>query len=468
MTLNRLNPLDARWLMMESRDTPMHVGTLLTFSIPDDAPASFLYDMADSFRVSKKLERPWNLKLRNHKSSSVVPRTEEVSEIDLGYHFRHSALPHPGGERELGILVSRLHSHPLDKQRPLWEMHLIEGLELNRFAVYLKVHPALINGSDVVPIVLQALSDNADDKDMPAFWTMNMHHEKGEDLEEHQSPSHELMDTLNRAGDSLLSAGRLTSKAMKSMFAEGLKAPRLAPRSSLNGAVNNQRRFATQQYEYSRFEALAKAADCTPNTILAYLCGSALRRFFKEYNALPDKPLVAAGALRLNDYADKHEENDEREVMANIGISLATHIADPLKRLQAVNRSMQRTREHLKKLPKEARAPYALMTSLPQIAGQIPGIGRLVPSMFNVGISNAVVSDNPLYFNGAQLEAMYPMAHLMQYSALSFDSAIYAGTVNIGLTGARDTLPRLQRMALYMDQALNDLETLLLNEEASV
>jgi WS/DGAT/MGAT family acyltransferase len=447
---------------MESRDTPMHIGALLTFKLPQKGSKTFLQELANHYRSHKKPATPWNLRLTKPHGISIIPKLESVKSLDMDYHFRHHALPSPGGERELGILVSRLHSHPLDKHRPLWELHLIEALEDKRFAIYVKLHPSLLQSSDVYHIMTGALStDNA--LQQPPFWAVELESYNSSKKPTFESPAAELAEQLNNASESLAATTRFAGKMFKSAInGHGFKAPRLAPRSSVNASVNSQRRFATQQYDMARIEKLASAADCSINAILAYLCGSAMRRFFKEYNALPEQPMRAAGALQLNEYG----ESNDRKVTAKIGISLATHIADPLKRLEAIKRSIVRTGNYLSSLPEQARSPYAMLTSLPLIAGQIKGIGRIVPNMYNIGISNNDISSSTLYLNGAKLEAMYPMAHLMQYSALSFDCATYNGTLNIGLTGARDTLPRLQRMALYMDQSLAELESLLLQQEA--
>ena len=94
----------------------------------------------------------------------------EIHDVDLDYHVRHSALPHPGGQRELGILVSRLHSNALDLHRPLWEAHLIEGLQGNRFAMYTKTHHSLIDGVSSQRLMMRALATGPDRRDMPPFW----------------------------------------------------------------------------------------------------------------------------------------------------------------------------------------------------------------------------------------------------------------------------------------------------------
>ena len=130
-----LNLLDLSFVLMETRQTPMHVAGLQTFVLPDGAPRDYprkVYDYLRSFPVTAA---PFNYRLRGVGSGRLRPTFEVAYKIDLEYHLRHSALPYPGGERELGILVSRLHSNPMDLDRPLWEIHLIEGLQGGRFAL---------------------------------------------------------------------------------------------------------------------------------------------------------------------------------------------------------------------------------------------------------------------------------------------------------------------------------------------
>ena len=93
-------------------------------------------------------------------------------DFDLDYHVRRSALASPGDERELGVLVSRLHSNPLDLSRPPWEVHLIEGLEGGRFAIYTKMHHALVDGYSGVRLMARSLSKDPDDREQPLFFSV--------------------------------------------------------------------------------------------------------------------------------------------------------------------------------------------------------------------------------------------------------------------------------------------------------
>lgn len=454
-----MKPLDAVWLMMESADTPMHVGVLAIFQKPRNAPEDYLSQWAERVRDSRELAAPWSDRLSSKGGASISPRLVEEQDVDLDYHFRHSALPAPGGERELGVIVSRLHSHALDKTRPLWEFHLIEGLERDRFAFYVKVHHALVDNVNGIPMLLSMLSGSARQRDMAPLWSRPLR--TGERGDADETPQNGFSDPV----EAITSVSKAAAGFLGNVFnrkADGsFLLPSGAPRSTLNRQITSQRRFATQQFEQRRIQHLADTTGTTLNVILAYLCGSALRRFFKEYNALPDESLIGALPVSLQERSETLPGN----AIAGLRVALGTHVGDPLARLEAVKTSMQAVRKDRASLPDEAVTSYVLMRAAPIYASQMPGVGRFVPPLFNLGISNTPGPDKPQYFNGARLEAIYPMGQLLQFSALSIDCVSYAGTINIGFTGARDTLPHLQRMAVYMGKALADLEALVLATE---
>ena len=167
----RLNPLDTAWLFTESRATPNHVGGLLTFRLPPGAPQDYLRQMMVEFREHRTFVAPWNRQLKSPFTKNPMPLWVETEDIDLEYHVRHAALPWPGGERELGELVGRLHSTPIDLTRPPWECTIIEGLTDGRFALFIKIHHALIDGVSGVRLLFRAFAERADDSlELPPFW----------------------------------------------------------------------------------------------------------------------------------------------------------------------------------------------------------------------------------------------------------------------------------------------------------
>ncbi len=166
----RLNLLDAAWLFTESRATPNHVGGLLQFRMPEDASNHYLRDLMLEFRASREFAPPWNRRLKFALSLNPMPTWAVDENIDLEYHVRHAALPWPGGERELGELVGRLQSTPLDLTRPPWECTIIEGLSDNRFALFVKMHHSLIDGISGMRLMERALATDAQKSKTLPHW----------------------------------------------------------------------------------------------------------------------------------------------------------------------------------------------------------------------------------------------------------------------------------------------------------
>ena len=462
--MRQVPPLDAVWLALESRDTPMHVGALFQFTLPDDAPADYLKQEFERMRETHTIPAPWNLKLvEGPLLGPRVPLMREIRDVDLDYHVRHSALPHPGGQRELGILVSRLHSNELDLHRPLWEVHLIEGLEGNRFALYTKMHHSLIDGVSGMRLIMRAFSTDPDRRGMPPFWTTGA----GERPRPAGGDDH-AQSLLGRPlgavrGGAAALAG-LSKAALDLALAavddRALQAPYRAPDSALGGHLGGQRRFATQQYKLKRLRALARAANCTLNDIVLYLSGSALRRYLAEHARVPERSLTAGIPVNLREADDQSMGTAVGMMVAELG----TNVAHPLERLDAIKRSTAQAKRHLAELPPEARTSYTLLITGPYIAGLIAGLGGRSPIPFNIGISNVPGPTEPLYFNGSRLDSLSPLSLLLHGNALNITCVSYAGTLNFGFTGARDTLPRLQRLAIYMGEELQEIERLLLGK----
>lgn len=489
----RLNPLDTAWLFTESRATPNHVGGLLLFRLPPDAPREFLSRLMSDFRAHRRFGEPWNRRLKIPFTKNPLPSwvTENDADIDLEYHLRHAALPWPGGERELGELIGRLQSTPIDLTRPPWECTLIEGLEGGRFAMFVKMHHALIDGISGMKLLQRAMSDSADASvAMPPFWDTTASDEeatrppgrarkqrKAAAADEAAGPAgaaaavmagvNQLVPTLAAAATAALEGLSFQAKALPQLVgafgqilkrigdpSDGLAVPFDAPRSSLNGRVREKRRFATQQFEMARLRAVAQAAGCTLNDVVLALCGAALRRFLLERNELPAKSLTAGIPVSVRPSDDEGTGNAISFIVATLG----TDVEDPLARLHAIQASVQHAKAHLQSLPRPVMQQYTLLLMAPTLLTLLTGIGGRTPPMFNITISNVPGPDRPLYFRGAQLLSIYPASIVTHGQALNITCESYDGQMNFGFTGCHASLPSLQKVAVYAADALQALE----------
>jgi WS/DGAT/MGAT family acyltransferase len=449
------------WLALESRDTPMHIGGLYEFTLPADAPDDFLSQEFRRMRETRRVPAPWNLELvHSPLAGSRFPVMRESRDVDLDYHVRRSALPRPGGQRELGELISRLHANQLDLRRPLWEVHLIEGLERNRFAIYNKVHHSLVDGVSGMRLITRALSTDPARRGMDWFWTVGAGARTSEEVGRTESGGaiRTIAGLAQGAVSNLTGVGRLALKFGSTGLAGGaLQAPYRASQSPLRGHIAKHRRFATQRYDLGDLKVCAKASLSTVNDIVLYLCGTALRRYLGEHGATTSSSLTAGIPVSLRRADDQGTGTDLSFIVANLG----TNVSDPLERLDLIKRSTAEAKAQFQRIPPESRASQTIVVNGIYMAALVAGLGRRAPVPFSLPISNVPGPPELLYCNGSRHDAEFPISLLTHGNALNISCISYATSINFGLTGARDSLPHLQHLALYMGDALTELKGLL-------
>jgi diacylglycerol O-acyltransferase / wax synthase len=469
--VKRLTPSDAMFLYSESREQMMHVAGLMPFTPAPDSPPDLLRGLMDELRGPPPVCSPWNLKLQTPDLLwNPLQGWVEEPNIDLEYHIRRSALPSPGDERELGILVSRLHGYRVDLHRPPWEVHFIEGLERGRFAWYSKIHHSLVDGYSAMRVMTHALSTDPDERDRPLFFSIpppaRPRPASGEagaatGEAEHESGSRgihfpELLGAVREQYGASKAVIRALFNIVQASRAgdHELVSPLEAPRCLLNARISRSRRFATQALALDRLRALARTAGGTLNDVVLALSAASLRTYLLEQGALPVAPLVAMVPVAIRAKDELGGGNAVGAILA----TLATDVADPAERLARIVASTARAKAQLQGMSKAAILQYSALLTAPSMLQVLPGVAGHLRPPFNIVISNVPGPDRPLYFRGARLEAWYPMSIPIHGQALNITCTSYAGQVCFGFTGCRDTVPHLQRLAVYCGEALSDLE----------
>lgn len=459
------SPLDAVFLIGETPETLMHVASLLHFTYPDDAGEHYLRDLVASMR-SAPVEPPWTMRLQTRRvMRQPVHRWVEDEGFDIDYHVRHSALPSPGGERELGILVSRLHSNQIDFRRPPWSMHVIEGVAPDRFAVYIKIHHSLVDGYTGMRLLRRGLADDPDDREHPLFFSLT----RPPRAQDSPEPVGDVTSILRSVAASLTSLPSVGRTLVDTQLRRGETSTRAvtsyqAPdTSSLNARTGRSRRFATQQYDLERLRAVARGRSATVNDVLLAICAGGLRRFLVDLDDLPDRPLVAFVPVNVRPPAS---EGGGNYVGATL-VSLATDIEDPVARLAAIAASSRAGKARMRGMSADGIVAYSAMLLAPaamQVLRAASGLPVPVPTTLNVCISNVPGPTHHLYLRGARLEATYPVSIPGHSMALNITAQSYAGTLNLGFIGDREALPHLQRLAVHTGEALDELEAAVARE----
>lgn len=449
-----LSASDNLFLMLEKRQQPTHIAGLQLFDFPEDAPRDYVTRFAEEMRSYTQPVAPYNQRLVYRFGR---PYWKEDRQFDLEHHFRHVALPPPGRIRELLALVSSEHSNLMDRERPLWEYYLIEGLQGRRFAIYSKQHHAIMDGISAMRMGISLLSSDPHQRGMPPLWAFDEKKTRTPRSAPARPGPLETLSALTSGARQQLHSVSTVSRAVYESWQKARANPDYtsifqAPQCILNDRITGSRRFAAQSYSLDRIRALAKAYDATLNDVVMGICGSALRDYLLEQNALPDKPLIAAVPVSLRQ-DDSIGGNQIITILANLG----THLSDPAQRMAVIKASVNDAKQRMAGMTQQEIMAYsALMfapASLHLLTGLAPGW-----QAFNVMISNVPGPREPLYWNGARLRGMYPVSMPLDRLALNITILSYYDQLEFGLTACRRTLPSMQRLLTHLENGIAGLE----------
>ena len=460
--MHPLDPTASAFLLAENRQQPMHVGGLQLFRPPEDAGPDYVCDMFATSLAPEDIA-PLFLK-RPHRSLGTAGQWVwvEDDQFDCDYHVRHSALPAPGRIRELLDLSGRLHGTRLARERPLWETHVIEGLQDGRIAVYTKIHHALVDGVSSMRLLQSVLSTDPDQRDMPPPW------------------GRQQVESVRPALDNDTSLFDLPVSAFRSAFAltaeaAGMPAALLrtltrsvrndtsalslyAPRTIINKPITGSRRFAAQSWEIERMKSVGAATGTTVNDVVLAMCSGAMRRYLLELGALPDAPLVAMVPVGLKAKEAHVASAAGGNAVGAVMVKLGTHLEEPTDRLLSIHRSMQSGKDALASMTPVQIMAMSAIGMAPAVVPAMLRLQGINRPAFNLIISNVPGPSDPHYFNGAQLDGMWPLSIPIHGMALNITCTSYNGEMGFGLTGCRRTVPHLQRLLVHLDDELAALE----------
>jgi WS/DGAT/MGAT family acyltransferase len=439
-------PTDAIFLLGESREHPMHVGGLQLFEPPEGAGPEFPRETYEALVASRDVQPTFRKRPARVLGGVTNIGWAYDDDVDLDYHVRRSALPPPGRVRDLLELTSLLHGSLLDRHRPLWEAHFVEGLNDGRFALYTKFHHALIDGVSALKLMQRALSTDPSDPQLRAIWNLPRRR---------HSVSRSWWQMLTRTAGSLGALGpSMIALARAALVEQQLTLPFAAPPSMLNVRIGGARRCAAESWSLARIMAIKQAAGVTVNDVVLAMCAGALRDYLTDQRALPDTPLVAMVPVSLR---TRDEADSGGNMVGTILCNLATDSDDPVERLQTISQSMRNNKKVFSELPRPQALALSALFMVPLALAPLPGI-LSAPPPFNVVISNVPGPTEPMYWRGARLDGNYPLSITLDGLALNMTVVNNADTIDFGLVGCRRSVPHLQRLLGHLDASLNDLE----------
>jgi WS/DGAT/MGAT family acyltransferase len=445
-----ISPTDNIFLLGESREHPMHVGGLQLFEPPEDAGPEFARETYEAMLSCTDVQPTFRKRPAFLGGITNVAWSDD-KDIDLEYHLRRSALPKPGRVRDLLELISRLHGTLLDRHRPLWETHLVEGLDDGRYALYNKIHHSLIDGVSAQRLMQRAMTPDPDDDEVRVPWELKPRRGKGSGRG--RSPIEAL---TNAVGSAAALAPSTLSLVRDGLFEQQLTLPFRAPKTMFNVRIGGARRAAAQSWSLERFKRVKEAVGgVTVNDVILAMCSGALRAYLLDQNALPETPLVAMVPVSL-----RKEKDDDRggNMVGTILCNLATHLDDAGQRLEAIHESMRDNKNVFAQLPQVQQFALSACLTGGIALALVPGFVAAAPPPFNIVISNVPGPREPMYWRGARLDGSYPLSIALDGQALNITMTNNADNLDFGLVGCRRSVPHLQRLLGHLETSLKDLE----------
>jgi len=483
--MDQLAGLDGAFMALESPTTHLHILGILVFDplAAGEGPPDFerIRDLVSS-RVA--LVPPFRQRLVEVPFGLQHPSLVDDPDFDIEYHVRRASLPSPGGRDELAALAAALASRPLDRTRPLWEFHVVEGLEGGGVALIPKIHHAIIDGVSAAQVMAAFFDLSPDPSPRPIFGGRDRrdhtrHGRPEGDGPDARDPSwapdplpggvarwRAVLASLPAAADSMVRTVTRTVQTARDINgrnrdgdASPPPSPFTAPRTSINAAISAHRRVALAELPLAQVDRVRAVLGGTAHDVVLTVAGGAMQAFFAQRGETPEHSLVALVPVSVRTDAE-HGALGNR--VSAVLVSLSTGVVDAAARLAQVRSGMRSAKEQMAVTDPGVFAGWA-QSAIPAVATRLTRLVtnvRLfdhVAPVCNLIVSNVPGPDVPLYLAGARLAAMFPLGPIIEGVGVNITVFSYLDALYVGVQGCWDLAPDLEAIARGMEESLAGL-----------
>ena len=481
--MDHLSGSDAAFLHLESPETPMHVGGLAILELPADYKGDFMLDVRTHIQERMHMAPIFQRKLVNMPFDIANPIWVMDEDIDIDYHIRHVIVPPPATRNTVDKLIARLHSSLLDRSRPLWEMHILDGLPVpddlpkgTRYVgLYSKMHHAALDGMGG-QVLMEAIMDVSAIPRAPKKRMRRRESAKRDNYGIAELATSGVMHNISQSIKLTKNLPKLTSKAYDMLKTtkkpDGSKAQKmnwLAPKTPLNATITNQRSFARFSIPYSDCKKISKLNNVSLNDVVMAISGEGMLRYFADEGFALEETLLAAIPVSVRPEGNTDLSNQ----VSMARISLATNIKDPLARLQAISASSTHTKTLMSDVKSIMPTDFPSIGA-PWLVSSIAStltrarVANSVPPFANVLISNVPGPNITLYFAGAKQVSTYPVSIPYHGMALNITLQSYNGWLDFGVISCQKLMPDIHELAHHMKEAYEELRVLTLKANPEV
>ncbi|MET7767483.1 wax ester/triacylglycerol synthase family O-acyltransferase [Nocardia sp. NPDC005366] len=457
--MERLTGLDASFLYLETGTQHLHICALL---ILDPATGSTPYSF-DSFKdhVGRRLPLVPQMRRRMREVPLNLdhPVWVEDPDFDLDNHIHRADIAAPAGRRELAEVVGDIASIPMDRDRPLWEMHVVEGLADGRIAVICKYHHSAVDGITGADMLMHLCdTDPHADRAHPA-----------EDWKPEPQPGNWklLTDAIvrfpGRAGFLGMvpkTLGMVAGFAQRRRNKErGMALPLTAPRAPFNKAIGPERAVAFTESDLDAVKQIKAAFGVTVNDVVMTVVGGVLRDYLDKHDELPDRSLIASVPVSVHGRS-RHSEGINK--VSSLFAELGTEIDDPAERLRTVSAANRHAKSEHDLIGVDFLQDWSQYAppNTSQLAARVYSslkLAELHPVVHNLVVSNVPGPPMPLYFLGLRVDGMYPFGPVFHGAGLTITVLSNNGNLDFGFIACRELVPDIAALADAVPDVIDEL-----------
>jgi WS/DGAT/MGAT family acyltransferase len=478
--MQKLSILDT-WFTRETDTTFQHLVNVMVFE--PDGPRITMKSMRSIVEQRLHVLPLTRRRLVEVPLGLGEPYWVEDPDFDLDNHLTESMLPLPGDDRQLAQYAARLGSERLDRRRPLWSLDLVNGLEGGRQALIMRFHHSSVDGGSGMDVTGRLLdpSPTIREFDEPEPWAadrvphapelltratagMTVRPLKMLDVERRllmRAPR--IMPALAKALRELPhTAPVVGASMMRHAWKEGPPVqgpPTLAPRTPLNSLITANREVVWATFELAELKAIKEAHGVTLNDVVIAACAGSLRNWLQARDALPRIPTIVS--VPVSTRTEEQQGTFGNRVSMLIG-QFPTHIADPLRRLQAASASMTAAKERHEAIGPELLADLGvfMMPSLLARANRAFQRTDMPLLVWNVAVTNVPGPRHELYFAGRRLEAIKPVGFLVDDLGVMMAFIGYRDTITLGMLTCPDLVPGADELVDGVRNEIRELAAL--------
>ena len=455
--MDRLNPLDAQFVDAEDEDrhTSMAIASIAVFEGPSPSYDEFLASISGRLPLVPRYRK----KLRTVPFRLGRPVWVDDPNFDLRYHVRRTAVPAPGGDHQLRQLMARVMAQRLDRDYPLWEYWLVEGLAAGRWALISKIHHCMVDGvsaTDLYRVIFDLSPEPsppvADDRTVSAepspLWLTA---EAALDMV--LLPVREASALTN----ALTHPGRTVKQTTDTVRAVMKLAPSMRPAtgSSLSGPIGQQRRYIWARSSLDQVKMIKRELGGTVNDVVLAAISGGFRALLLSRGERPE-PHMVPSLVPVSVRAPGEESIYENRVSAVLAY-LPIHVADPVERLAAVQAELSALKASKEAMVGEALVSIGRYTPFPVFSRVVRLVYGLRQREIVTVTTNIPGPQMPLYGMGRRLVEIIPYVPIATTVRTGISIFTYCGDVTFGITGDYVTNPDLDVLARGIEDGVSDL-----------